>query len=320
MRIFLTATIALALCFVQLGAATLPGSNNQGPRLDASLAGRVEMAWGKSSSARQVSAGRESDEKDGELSFGVRLLLGALVPGLPQLLDGRRRAWAYFAAEGVAVGGLVLLNSSGKSYENRYVNLARTARGNFVYPGMRNNPTEGVNLMAPGYGEYYEDLLKWPSSGDYDNDPDQPGLQPETDPRTYNGHQWEIARINNYTGSSGGLPVPLGAAEQEAALAAYMAQVYNRELNWDWSGLEAENDDYHRLFDRSESSYRNRSKFSTLLVANHIVSVIDVLITQRLNNREAMNSRGMNLSLLMYAPAAGAVFGMVPMLVLGKKF
>ena len=27
----------------------------------------------------------------------------------------------------------------------------------------------------------------------------QDGIQPETDTRTYNGHQWEIAQINNYT-------------------------------------------------------------------------------------------------------------------------
>ncbi len=321
MRILLAATSTLVLCFLQLGAAApQPGGNNQGPRLQASLAGQVEMAWSNNSSAGQVYAQRGSAEKGTELSPGVRLLLGALVPGLPQFLDGRPRAWAYFVAEGAAVGGLALLNSRGKSYENRYKNLTRAARGNFVYPGLRNNPTEDVNLIATGYGEYYEDMLKWPSSGDYDNDPDQGGVQPETDPRTYNGHQWDIAKINNYTGTSGGLPVPLSAAERQAALDAYLAQVYNKELNWYWTGLEAESDEYRRLFDRSEKSYRNRNKFITLLIANHLVSVLDVLITQRLNSSEALKGRGMNLGLLMYTPTAGAVAGQIPMLVFGKKF
>ncbi len=274
----------------------------------------------KSISTAEAYAQGESDQKGGKLSPGVRLLLGVLVPGLPQFLDGRPRAWAYFAAEGAAIGGLVLLNSRGNSYENRYVNLTRTARGNFVYPGMRNNPTEEVDLLAAGYGEYYEDLLKWPSSGDYDNDPNQAGVQPETDPRTYNGHQWEIAKINNFTGSNGGLPVALNASEQQAALDAYLAKVYLRELNWDWTGLEAENEEYYRLFDRSESSYRNRNKFTGLLVANHIISVLDVLITQRLSDSETLRNNGVNLGLRMYTPSAGTINDQVPMLVVGKAF
>ena len=218
------------------------------------------------------------------------------------------------------MGGLFLLNSRGNSYQNRYVNLSRAARGNFVYPGMRNNPTEEVDLTAAGYGEYYEDLLKWTSSGDYDNDPNLPGIQPEPDPRTYNGHQWDIARINNYTGSNGGLPVPLNAAEQQAALDAYLAKVYLRELNWDWTGLEAESSEYHHLFKRSGSSYRNRNKFTGLLVANHIISVLDVLITQRLNKSEVMQNSGMNFGLQMYVPTAGTITDQVPMLIVGKVF
>lgn len=281
----------------------------------------MDMAWQNGVISAEAYAQREDDEKNGrKLSPGVRLLLGVLIPGLPQMLDGHHRAWAYFAAEGVAVGGLVLLNTRGKSFENRYVNLARAARGNFVYPGMRNNPTEDIDLMAPGYGEYYEDLLKWPSSGDYDNDPNQAGMQPETDPRTYNGHQWEIAKINNYTGTNGGLPAPLSSAEEQAALDAYLVQVYNRELNWDWTGLETENEEYHRLFDRSEGSYRNRNKFTGLLVANHLVSMLDVLITQRLSDSEALRSRGINLGLRMFTPATGTVADQVPMLVVGKVF
>jgi hypothetical protein len=322
MRILLTGTIAiaLALCFSQLQAATQAERAGQGPRRQSSLAEQVRLASQYDFSTAEAYAQRENDEKKGKLSPGVSLLLGVLVPGLPQFLDGRPRAWAYFAAEGVAVGGLLLLNSRGNSYENRYINLARAARGNFVYPGMRNNPTEEVDLMASGYGEYYEDLLKWTSSGDYDNDPNQQGVQPETDPRTYNGHQWEIARINNFTGSNGGLPVPLNEAEQQAALDAYLAKVYLRELNWDWTGLEAENGEYDRLFDRSESSYRNRNKFTGLLVANHIISVLDVLITQRLNNSEVLKSSGMNLGLRMYAPTAGTLTDQIPMLVVGKEF
>ena len=89
--------------------------------------------------------------------------------------------------------------------------------------------------MTLGFGEYYEDLKKWPSSGDYDNDPSQSGIQPETDQRTYNGHQWRIAQINKYTKTSGGLPVPANPAEVDQAVDAYSRAVYPLEYNWDWA-------------------------------------------------------------------------------------
>ncbi|HLA41118.1 MAG TPA: hypothetical protein VJ417_14045, partial [Candidatus Glassbacteria bacterium] len=153
-----------------------------------------------------------------ELNTGLKLLLGALVPGLPQFLDGKVRAWGYFAAEATSIAGLIAGTVSGNNFKDQYKILAVTARDNFVYPGFRDNTTEPLDVLRPGYGEYYEDLLKWPSSGDYDDDPSQTGLQPESDPRTYNGHQWDIARINNYSETSGGLPIPASQAEEQAAL------------------------------------------------------------------------------------------------------
>ncbi|MBW7996219.1 MAG: hypothetical protein FVQ81_06555 [Candidatus Glassbacteria bacterium] len=316
MRTHIITLLAIAVFLQPLAAA----QQQNGPRREAPLSGRLEMGRHADAVQEGPFRQRDSDSSKRRLSPGVRLLLGVLVPGLPQFLDGRPRAWAYFAVEGVAVGGLVLLNSRGKSYKNRYVNLARAARGNFVYPGLRNNPTEDVDLMAEGYGEYFEDLLKWQSSGDYDNDPDQPGIQPETDPRTYNGHQWDIAMINNYTGTSGGLPVPLSAAEEQAALDLYLQQVYTRGLNWDWTGLEAENAEYHRLFDRSESSYRSRSNFIAALIANHIVSVLDVLITERLSNSESLRRAGVSLELRMHSPAGAPAGAGQPMLTVGREF
>ena len=229
------------------------------------------------------------------LSPPVRILLGLLVPGLPQFLDGKIRSYGYFAVEGVSVAGLVLLTAEGNSKEKRYINLARVARGNFIYPGFRNNPEEQTDLMLPGFGEYYEDLLKWPSSGDFDNDPSRDGIQPETDPRTYNGHQWEIARINNYSASNGGIPVPASPAEEQAAVEAYKRQVYPSQYNWDWTGLERENDDYHRLFGKSEDAYRRRSTFAAILFANHLVSALDVLVAERINRSDFLKASNIQI-------------------------
>ena len=322
MRILIAATILLALCTYRADASPDNNEkNNFGPRQQALFEDGLEVAFQDDGTIQASAyAQQDTDASGSRLSSRTRILLGGLVPGLPQYLDGRPRAWAYFAAEGISIAGFLILNSRGSSYENQYKNLAITARGNFVYPGLRNNATEDVNLMAAGYGEYYEDLLKWSSSGDYDNDPDMPGLQPETNTDTYNGHQWEIARINNYTGTNGGLPVPVSEAEEQAALEAYMSQVYRQEINWDWTGLEAEYDRYHHLFDRSERSYRNRNKFIGVLVANHIVSMLDVLITERLKNNSTLEHNGLDIGLQMHTPSTGKAFDQIPMLVVGKVF
>ena len=316
MRLIIYYALLLAVSVVNSVAA----ENAYGPRRTAEDKAGVEMAWNTLEASSGSYSQQDTRSGSKKLSPRVRLLLGALVPGLPQFLDGRPRAWAYFAVEGFSVGALLALNSRGNTYLNRYKILAVAARNNFVYPGLRNNPTEDVDLRAEGYGEYYEDLLKWSSSGDYDNDPNQPGVQPETDPRTYNGHQWDIAKINNYTGSSGGLPVPANQAEADAAMQSYLQRVYLMELNWDWTGLDAENEEYHHLFDVSERAYRNRNNFVAVLLANHLVSVIDVLITERLNSSEIMKSSGVSLGLEMYAPSGYAFTESCPLLTVSRGF
>jgi len=227
----------------------------------------------------------------------LRVALGFMIPGLLQYLDGHWRSYGYFAVEGVSVAGLIVLNSQGNSRQQRYIQLSRLARSNYVYPGLRNNPTEVTDPSLPGYGEYYEDLTKWPSSGDYDDDPSQEGVQPESNPGTYNGHQWEIAGINNFTGTNGGLPVPANPQEEINAIEAYKQKVYPIEYNWDWTGLDLENERYHEFFESKEAALRRRSTFATILLANHLVSGLDILIQERINRSRRMRAARLRLHL-----------------------
>ena len=277
-----------------------PGSaESYGPRADRGIFGERPADHGTyqdKSPDQGESAQRE------RLDPRLQLLLAALVPGLPQLLEGKSRAYGYFAAEAVSIAGLVVLTSRGDSHGSRYRTLAQTARRNFVFTGLRNNPDEVADPNIPGYGEYYEDMLKWSSSGDLDNDPSQPGIQPETDTRTYDGHQWQIAKINNYTLSNGGIPAPGSLEEVQLALEAYQRQVYPLELNWDWTGLDAEYREYHHLFDQSEAAYRRRSGFAALLLANHLVSVLDVLVSEKLGASNSLRKTGVQVHLEMRRP------------------
>jgi hypothetical protein len=234
----------------------------------------------------------------------LRIAVGVLAPGLPQYLEGYWRGYAYFAAEAASITGIVFYNAQAHNRRDRYHMIARDARRNYVLGGLRNNPGEAADPIPGGVGEYYEDLTKWPSSGDYDNEPSLDGLQPETDTRTYNGHQWEIAKINNFSGTNGGLPVARSQEEEARALAAYMSAVYPVELNWDWTGIEDTEAEYHRMFDRAEVSYRRRNKFTILLLTNHLASAIDMLILEKLNQSRRL--RGSGLSLGFYPSPAPA--------------
>ncbi|MEA1996286.1 MAG: hypothetical protein U9N45_01540 [Gemmatimonadota bacterium] len=238
-----------------------------------------------------------------ELKPALKVILGFLVPGLTQYLDGHWRSYGYFAIEGASIAGLVYVNSKGSSNKDRYINMARAARDNFAYPGLRNNPDEVPDPSLPGYGEYYEDLLKWPSSGDFDNDPSVAGVQPETDQTTYNGHQWKIAQINNYTHSSGGMPTPANEVEVERAIQSYQQAVYPLEYNWDWTGMDRDNEEYHRLFDKSEDGFRRRSTFATILIANHLVSGMDALVMSKINRTRYFESANIEMHLELKQPA-----------------
>lgn len=233
-----------------------------------------------------------------DLHPGMRIALGALVPGLPQYMEGKWRGWAYFAAEGAAIAGMVFFNAQAHDRVDHYNEISRRARRNFVLGGLRNNPEEVTDEMSGGFGEYYEDLTKWTSSGDYDNDPSREGIQPETDTRTYNGHQWQIAKINNYSGTNGGIPVAQSAEEEARALAAYSEAVYPLQYNWDWTGLESSEILYHNVFNSAEDSYRGRNKFTAVLLANHIISAIDMLIMEKINQTRGMRNNSLSLELL----------------------
>ncbi len=260
------------------------------------------------------------DSKSSSINPALQVVLGFLVPGLPQYLDGQWRSYGYFALEGVSIASLVVLNSQGNLRQERYLHFAWLVRSNYVYPGLRNNPEEITDPSLHGYGEYYEDLTKWPSSGDYDDDPSLEGVQPESDPRTYNGHQWEIAKINNYSGTDGGLAVPENPQEEINALEAYKQKVYPSEYNWDWTGLEREKQRYHDLFDKSEDALRRRSTFITILLANHLVSGLDVLIQNRINRNRYLHNARLRLHLEMNPVQVPAGRGFQPRVSVSHRF
>ena len=222
---------------------------------------------------RHASAGQVLDRHIGDsLSWqtggpspGAALARSLLVPGWGQKALGQRRALLYGAAE-VALWALWFQrHHAGGDFRNQYRDLAwRTARG-------------GSGIRVDGPWAYYETLTKWRRSGAFDGDAGLPGVQPETDPSTFNGSQWALARQLFFRG---GNPQP-GDGDYQAALAWYQVHAYGPDFLWDWTGYDGDEAEFSRLIDVSDARFRQATTALGAVLANHLLSGVDAYLTSR---------------------------------------
>jgi hypothetical protein len=129
--------------------------------------------------------------------------------------------------------------------------------------------------------DYYERMSKWTRSGDWDDDGGTVGLQPESDPSTYNGAIWLRAREIFFAGNPDASLDPADPAYVNA-LAYYEERAYPPELLWDWSGDPDGLSRYKDLIADSDGSYREARLFVGLVIANHFLSTVDAFVSTRL--------------------------------------
>lgn len=195
-------------------------------------------------------------------AFGSSLV----VPGLGQAALGLRRWVAYGAVE----LGLWGVRLDARSDERRF----RRSYRDLAWEAARDPAGE---RQDGGWG-YYEAMSQYPSSGAFDRDPAEPGLQPETDAATYNGAVWDVATGLYLPGGSGGPDSP----GYDRALAYYTDHAAGPAFLWDWGGNDAALDRFRDLIERSDAEARLASGALGLLLANHLVAAIDALIVARL--------------------------------------
>jgi hypothetical protein len=193
-------------------------------------------------------------------------LLSLVVPGTGQLHQEQKRGWAYLALE--AVGWVVYVDrrrSAGR-YRDAYRDLAwETAR-----------LAEGLRI--DGDFTYYERLTQWTRSGSFDRDDVMPGIQPETDPTTFNGAIWD--RAARIFGVSPEAPNP-GESGYAAALEYYEERAYGDTFLWDWSEHPGEIDRFGALIRASDERFQRATIALGLLFANHLISAVDAFVSVR---------------------------------------
>lgn len=196
------------------------------------------------------------------------VLLSALLPGAGQYVRDERRWVGYVAAEALAWFFHLDRRSEGRELRDRYRELAWQ---------------EARQQMGPrvvGDFEYYERLSFWSRSGGWDVDA-EPGLQPETDPATYNGMIWQRARGLFF----GDDPESVGPGDPawEEALDFYRDEAYGPELLWDWTGANDERRRFDELIEESDDHLSTATTLLGIVLLNHVASAADAFISGRLD-------------------------------------
>ncbi len=193
-------------------------------------------------------------------------LYSLVLPGAGQKSLGQKRAVAYIALEAFAWIEFARARSAGGNLRNQYRTLGwEVAR---IFSGPR----------VDGDFAYYEALTKFVRSGAFDVDPNMPGLQPESDPSTFNGDLWALATDIFF--APGTTPGP-GDPRFERALAFYRERGYGEQFLWDWTGDEAAQARFRDLIQDSDSRFHRSSVMAGVLLANHLVSAIDGFLSAR---------------------------------------
>jgi hypothetical protein len=188
-----------------------------------------------------------------------------VVPGVGQLMLGQRRWTAYAGVE--LAGWLVHLDRLRRGRHDRvlYRDLAwAAARGT-------PNPREESDWA------YYEAMGNWVRSGHFDLDEVRGGVQPESDPSSYNGALWSLAR-DLYL-PEGGEPSSPGYAK---ALAYYEQRAIQPQFVWDWGGRDDSMAMYRDLIHQSDEALRTATVVLGAVVANHLFSAVDAFVSSRL--------------------------------------
>lgn len=201
-------------------------------------------------------------------SPGGAFAASLLLPGAGQAGLGLRR-WMVYGGLEVAFWAVHLeaaadLRTLSRAYRNLAWDLAR-------------RPTNPA-FREDGPWNYYEEMSHYLASGAYDLDPEMAGIQPETDPSTFNGSVWELAQ---------GLFLPpgppdTGSAEYERALGYYSDRAAGPNFLWTWEGQPGALDEFRGLIDDADAEARVRSTALGLVLANHLVSAVDALVVARL--------------------------------------
>lgn len=189
-----------------------------------------------------------------------------IAPGAGQFALRQQRSVAYAVAEAFLLVQYVAAQRDGNRERAAYRDLALSvARKTF-------------GGTALGTWEYYERLEQYLESGAYDRIPGG-ALEPETDPTTYNGARWQLARETFWRDPN--VAPAANSAEYQRALAFYQRSAVTDAFRWSWRDAQLQQDVYIQTIRSANRSYQRAVNLLGVVAVNHLASLIDAYVSVR---------------------------------------
>lgn len=206
----------------------------------------------------------------GRWPFWVRPAASFFVPGSGQILAHQDRAAIYIGTEVYGLTRFIQLTLASHSDAARFRDLAfQVARGAF-------SPTRRDTVF-----EYFETMQRFVESGQFDRDPG-PAFAPEIDTTTYNGSVWLTARRTYWRDPN--VPPDPQSLEYARAVQFYDGHAVGPGFVWSWRSSEQQLSVFRETIRKSDGAFRNAQNQLGILLANHLVSAVDALISSRLSS------------------------------------
>lgn len=213
--------------------------------------------------------GAAAQQQEPPASVYVRPLVSLIVPGSGQLLAHQDRGAVYLAAEVYLISRFMQLDHEAVREANRYQDLA------FAVARQAYGPQRRDTIF-----EYYEQMERFNESGAYDKDPGA-AFAPETDPATYNGSMWLLAR-RTFWENPDSAPDPT-SPQYWRAVQFYQSRAVGPNFQWSWRNHSLEHEVFRDYIKRSDTAFRRAQNQVGLLLANHVLSAVDALISARMS-------------------------------------
>ncbi len=186
-----------------------------------------------------------------------------------QLLGHADRGAIYIASELYGLSRFLQLTHDGRREGDRFRELAfEVAQRGFTGGAARRDTVF----------EYYETLERFTSSGQFDRDAG-PAFVPESDPTTYNGSVWLLARRTFWADPNA--PPDPSSPEYQRALQFYQAHAVGPAFLWSWRDASLEQEVFRETIRRSDNAFRSAQNQLGILLANHVLSMVDALVSSR---------------------------------------
>ncbi|MCE2902618.1 MAG: hypothetical protein ACK5XT_02180 [Gemmatimonas sp.] len=195
-------------------------------------------------------------------------VVSLVVPGSGQYALKQQRSVAYVVAEGFLVLQYRNAQRDGNRERDAYRTLAAdVARRRFG----------GTRPL--GDWDYYESLEQFVESGAFDRVPGG-AVDPETDPTTYNGTRWLLARQTFWRDPDA--PPLVSSPEYQRALAFYLQSAVREEFRWSWRDEQLAQNVYIETIRSANRSYQRAVNMLGVVAVNHLVSLVDAYVNVRI--------------------------------------